>query len=147
MNTASAISRNNQSPEAPRTRFASENPKRSGSDASLELRPLVALSPSTLHIVAIPLIILSTLAVGFMLVYLKEILVPFVVAMFFVYLLRPLVELLTRPCASCCHESCIDSGYVHVDLIALFICGELSISATAADFRCSCCDTARDEPA
>lgn len=74
------------------------------------VKPMLAVPPSTLHIVAIPLIILSTLAVGFILVYLKDLLVPFVVAMFFVYLLRPLVDLLTRPCASCCHNSCIDSN-------------------------------------
>ncbi len=73
-------------------------------------RPLVVLSPSTLHIVAIPLLILSLLATGFILVYLKDILVPFVVAMFFVYLLRPLVNFLTQPFSTCCHQSCLDDG-------------------------------------
>ena len=73
-------------------------------------QPLLLLSPSSLHIVAIPLIILSLLATGFILVYLKEILVPLVVAMLFVYLLRPLVNLLTRPFTECCHAACLDNG-------------------------------------
>jgi hypothetical protein len=40
------------------------------------------------QVVAVPLIILSLLATGFILVYLKEILVPLVVATLFVYLVR-----------------------------------------------------------
>jgi hypothetical protein len=99
----------NQAEAQERGGAAAQGMKQRGSESHIDTRPLVALSPSTLHIVAIPLIILSTLATGFILVFMKEILVPFVVAMFFVYLLRPLVELLTRPCALCCHASCIDS--------------------------------------
>ena len=73
-------------------------------------QPLLLLSPSSLHIVAVPLITLSLLATGFILVYLKEILVPLVVAVLFVYLLRPLVGVLTRPFADCCHTACLDGG-------------------------------------
>lgn len=44
--------------------------------------------------------------------YLKDILVPFVVAVFFVYLLRPVVNTLTKPCGSCsfccCCASCAE---------------------------------------
>lgn len=93
---------NNQSPEG--AHAGAMDRRRASED-----RPGFLIPTANLHIVAIPLIILSTLAVGFLLVYLKEILVPFVVAMFFVYLLRPMVDVLTRPCADCCHESCIDS--------------------------------------
>lgn len=78
--------------------------------------PLVVLSPSTLHVVAVPLIILSLLATGFILVYLKEILVPLVVATLFVYLLRPIVNLLTQPFANCCHSRLLDDGNSYTSL-------------------------------
>ena len=69
----------------------------------------LTFAPSLVHIVGIPLIILSTVAVGFVLVYLKEILVPFVVALFFVYLLRPVVTFLTREWDQCCRSKCRNS--------------------------------------
>lgn len=53
------------------------------------------------HLVSVPLLLLSAVATGFALYFLQEILVPFVVAVFFVYLLRPLVRLLRRPMGSC----------------------------------------------
>jgi hypothetical protein len=84
-------------------------------------RPLLLLAPSTLHIVAIPLIILSLLATGFILVFLKDILVPLVVAVLIVYLLRPLVNILTRPFAECCHASLLDDGHGYVGWIGLLV--------------------------
>lgn len=50
-----------------------------------------------IHMITVPLIILATCAMGFILVFLKEILIPFVIAFFFVNLLRPLITLLTTP--------------------------------------------------
>lgn len=55
-----------------------------------------------LHVISIPLIILATLAVGFILVYLIDILVPFIVAIFFVYLLKPVIDFLTKPFSCGC---------------------------------------------
>ena len=52
---------------------------------------------SMLHIIGVPLIILACVAVGFVTVVLKEVLLPFVVATFLVYLMRPLVNLLSTP--------------------------------------------------
>ena len=49
---------------------------------------LVPAALAESQVVAVPLIILSLLATGFILVYLKEILVPLVVATLFVYLVR-----------------------------------------------------------
>ena len=50
-----------------------------------------------IHLITVPLIILATCALGLILVFLKEILIPFVIAFFFVNLLRPLITLLTTP--------------------------------------------------
>jgi predicted PurR-regulated permease PerM len=50
-----------------------------------------------LHIIGVPLLILGCIGVGFVLVYLKQVLLPFIVSVFIVYLLRPLVEWLTTP--------------------------------------------------
>lgn len=59
------------------------------------------------HVISIPLIILATLAVGFILVYLKDIMVPFVVGVFFVYLLKPVIDYLTKPFScSCLADMC-----------------------------------------
>ena len=49
----------------------------------------------------------ATLAVGFILVYLIDILVPFIVAIFFVYLLKPVIDFLTKPFScSCLADMC-----------------------------------------
>lgn len=50
-----------------------------------------------LNLIAIPLLILSGVAVGFVLVWAEDILVPFVISVFFTYLLRPVVDFLSRP--------------------------------------------------
>ena len=52
---------------------------------------------SSLNLIAIPLLILSGVAIGFVLVWAEDILVPFVVSVFFTYLLRPVVDFLSRP--------------------------------------------------
>jgi AI-2 transport protein TqsA len=52
---------------------------------------------SSLNLIAIPLLILSGLAIGFVLVWAEDILVPFVISVFFTYLLRPVVDFLSRP--------------------------------------------------
>ncbi|KAH9255364.1 hypothetical protein BASA81_006483 [Batrachochytrium salamandrivorans] len=52
---------------------------------------------NSLNLVIIPLLILSGLAVGFVLVWASDILVPFVISVFFTYLLRPIVDFLSRP--------------------------------------------------
>eukprot|EP00750_Incisomonas_marina_P022072 INCI4838.3.p1 GENE.INCI4838.3~~INCI4838.3.p1 ORF type:complete len:492 (-),score=62.89 INCI4838.3:768-2243(-) len=51
------------------------------------------------HFVTIPLMIMATVAIGFMLVYLKDVLVPFVIGVFLVYLLKPWVKMISRPCS------------------------------------------------
>jgi AI-2 transport protein TqsA len=50
-----------------------------------------------IHMITVPLIILATCAMGVILIFLKEILIPFVIAFFFVNILRPLISLLTTP--------------------------------------------------
>ena len=62
--------------------------------------PLVA--NSQLHIVGVPLLLVGLLCAGFILVYLKEVLLPFVVALGLMYVLRPLVNLLTTPFSRAC---------------------------------------------
>ena len=59
-------------------------------------------SSSMLHIIGVPLLILASIGVGFVTVVLKEVLLPFVIALFLVYLLRPLVNVLTTPFAQWC---------------------------------------------
>jgi len=57
------------------------------------------------HMVTVPLILLATVATGVALIFLKDILVPFVIAFFFVNLLRPLIKVLTTPIPCCCCAS------------------------------------------
>ena len=54
-----------------------------------------------LNMIAVPLLILSGAAIVYTLVWAEEILVPFVIAIFFTYLLRPLVNCLSRPLGRC----------------------------------------------
>lgn len=84
------------------SRLSSPSPRRSESFDSNTGRRLDPILRDidlklVLHLITVPLIIIAVLALGFMLVYLKDILVPFVVAFFFVQLLRPLVKILTVP--------------------------------------------------
>ena len=57
----------------------------------------MVVSSSQLHIIGVPLLIMAGVTVGFVTVALKEVLLPFVISIFLVYLLRPLVNLLTTP--------------------------------------------------
>ena len=66
-------------------------------EEELERLWLVRELRSSLNLVAIPLLILSGLAIGFVLVWAEDILVPFVISVFFTYLLRPVVDFLSRP--------------------------------------------------
>lgn len=50
-----------------------------------------------INLVALPLLILSGIGIGFILVWAEDILVPFVISIFFTYLLRPLVDFLHKP--------------------------------------------------
>lgn len=54
----------------------------------------------------LPSLIISVMAIVFGLYAGKDILVPFVVALFFVYLIRPLVNFLTLPFSSCLRPCC-----------------------------------------
>ncbi|CAM9874562.1 unnamed protein product, partial [Phaeothamnion confervicola] len=65
---------------------------------------------------AICLLIIAACALGFMLYFLREILLPFAVAVFLMYLLQPMVNYLAKPprrwCDKCCHrrgEECCQS--------------------------------------
>jgi len=69
------------------------------SPASLLTAKLQEELAQNFHFVTIPLMILATVAIGFMLVYLKEVLVPFVIGVFLVYLLKPWVTMISRPCS------------------------------------------------
>ena len=51
--------------------------------------------------IAIPLLILAFATIIYTLVWAEEILVPFIIAVFFTYLLRPLVDFLSRPISRC----------------------------------------------
>jgi predicted PurR-regulated permease PerM len=59
-----------------------------------------------LNLIIVPLLILSGCCIGFVLVWAEDILVPFVISLFFTYLLRPIVDFLSRPLGSltvpCC---------------------------------------------
>lgn len=65
----------------------------------------------------IPLIIIAIAASGLILVTLKEVLLPFVIAIFFLQLLRPVVLLITTP-----FEDCLN-----------WIKGEKEVSCTASN--------------
>lgn len=64
------------------------------------------LMQQNLTVIAAPLIIMALLASGYVLIYLKDVLVPFLLALFLVYLLRPLVWLLDVPFNCCCRSTC-----------------------------------------
>ena len=66
----------------------------------------LALAGSNLTVIAAPLIIMALLASGYVLIYLKDVLVPFFIALFLVYLLRPLVWLLDVPFNCFCRSTC-----------------------------------------
>jgi len=65
-----------------------------------------------LHVIAIPLLILSSLGVGFALIALRGVLIPFVVALFFSYLLRPIVNAVSTPFVQVC-ICCVSSRNSH----------------------------------
>lgn len=65
-------------------------------------RAAIVVNSSMFHIVSVPLLILAALGCGFVVVYLKEVLLPFVISIFITYLLRPLVNVLTTPFAKMC---------------------------------------------
>lgn len=52
---------------------------------------------NSLNLITLPLLILSAVGVGFILVWAQNILVPFVISVFFSYLLRPIVDFLHQP--------------------------------------------------
>ena len=66
----------------------------------------LAVAGSNLTVIAAPLIIMALLASGYVLIYLKDVLVPFFIALFLVYLLRPLVWLLDVPFNCFCRSTC-----------------------------------------
>ena len=72
----------------------------SRSNAYITMQAVVAVS-KTIHLVILPLLIISLLVIVVLLYYGKEVLVPFVIAIFFTYLLRPVVNFLTTPYQKC----------------------------------------------
>ena len=72
----------------------------SRSNAYITMQAVVAVS-KTIHLVILPLLIISFLVIVILLYYGKEVLVPFVIAIFFTYLLRPVVNFLTTPYQKC----------------------------------------------
>ena len=72
-------------------------------------RSLVALSDS-IHLVILPLLLISFLVFVILLVQGREVLVPFVIALFFTYLLRPVVNFLTLPYSKCHRLFCTHLG-------------------------------------
>eukprot|EP00924_Labyrinthula_sp_SR-Ha-C_P012966 maker-scaffold_12-augustus-gene-5.76-mRNA-1 protein AED:0.00 eAED:0.00 QI:32/1/1/1/1/1/2/168/503 len=52
---------------------------------------------NTLNLILIPLLVLAGLSIGFILVWAEHILVPFVISIFFSYLLKPIVDFLSDP--------------------------------------------------
>ena len=54
----------------------------------------------SLQIISASMILISAVTVGMVLIWAEDILVPFVIAVFFTYLLRPLVDILSRPCCT-----------------------------------------------
>ena len=69
-------------------------------NAYITMQAVVAVS-KTIHLVILPLLIISFLVIVILLYYGKEVLVPFVIAIFFTYLLRPVVNFLTTPYQKC----------------------------------------------
>lgn len=77
-------------------------------ESVLRQRGILRQIQATFNLIAIPLLIMAVIGVGFILVWAEEILVPFVIALFFTYLLKPLVNLLTTPLYSCTNASCFN---------------------------------------
>ncbi|GBG32515.1 Hypothetical Protein FCC1311_087392 [Hondaea fermentalgiana] len=77
-------------------------------EAVLRQRGILRQIEATFNLIAIPLLIMAVIGVGFILVWAEEILVPFVIALFFTYLLKPLVNLLTTPLHSCTNATCLN---------------------------------------
>ena len=77
-------------------------------------RSLLGLSQgttqTTLHLIVVPLLLVGIICVGTLLIWFRDVLLPFVVALFFVYLLRAPINFFSRPFASCCCCSCRGSG-------------------------------------
>lgn len=63
---------------------------------------IVVVPQQYLHVAGVPLVLLGLCLSGFLLVYLKSVLLPFTVSVFIVYLLRPTVNLLTTPFSTAC---------------------------------------------
>jgi len=63
---------------------------------------------ATRNLIAVPLLIMAVIGVGFILVWAEEILVPFVIALFVTYLLKPLVNVLCQPWGSCTEAQCLN---------------------------------------
>lgn len=57
----------------------------------------------SLNLIAVPLLILAAIGIVFILIWAEDVLVPFVISIFFNYLLRPIVEFLSRPLGTCHH--------------------------------------------
>uniref|UniRef100_A0A7S3PMN6 AI-2E family transporter n=1 Tax=Aplanochytrium stocchinoi TaxID=215587 RepID=A0A7S3PMN6_9STRA len=76
----------------------------------LRERGIIRHLRNTLNLVLVPLLLISGIGVGFILVWAEDILVPFVVSVFFTYLLRPMVDFLSRPLGKCHHMDCLPSN-------------------------------------
>jgi predicted PurR-regulated permease PerM len=92
------------SPSNYKTTNSSTTPPNSSSSIryfnSRVARSLVALADAS-HMIIFPLLLISFLVVIVILMKGREVLVPFVIAIFFTYLLRPIVNFLTTPYAKC----------------------------------------------
>lgn len=53
-------------------------------------------------LIALPILVLGTIGLGYILVYFSDILIPFVISLFFVYILRPVVDFIHKPFDECC---------------------------------------------
>jgi predicted PurR-regulated permease PerM len=56
----------------------------------------------SLNLIIVPLLIIAGCSVGLVLVWAEDILVPFVISVFFTYLLRPMVDFLSQPISTWC---------------------------------------------
>lgn len=70
-------------------------------EKTLRDRGILQQLNQTFNLIAVPLLIISVICVGFILVWAREILVPFVIALFFTYLLKPFVRFLRQPWGTC----------------------------------------------
>jgi len=61
----------------------------------------------TFNLIAVPLLIMAVIGIGSLLVWAEEILVPFVIALFLTYLLKPMVNALSQPLGACSETNCI----------------------------------------